>query len=77
MDERACVSKTTQVEQVHFLSWQTVWEKFSRELTSPDSVSEKITQAEHSPVIRWEVVWRNYAEQMTEKQKVLKVAPGP
>ena len=41
---------------------------YSRGLTSPDSVSEKITQAEQSPLMRRQVVWRNYSEQMTEKQ---------
>ena len=52
--------------------WQTVWDNFSRELTSPDSFSEKTTQLEYSPLIRRKVVWRNYSEQMTEKQKSVK-----
>ena len=68
MDERACMSKTAQLEQVPFLWWQTVWENFSRGLTSPDSVCAKINQAEQSPLIGRQVVCRNYTEQMTEKQ---------
>ena len=47
-------------------------EKYSRRLTSPDSVSEKITQEEQSPLIKRQVVWRNYSEQMTEKQSSVK-----
>ena len=46
---------------------------YSRGLTSPDSVSEKITQEEQSPLIRRQVVWRNYSEQMTEKQNSVKI----
>ena len=46
--------------------------KFSRGLTSPDSVSEKITQWEQSPLIRRQVVWRNYTKQMTGKQNSVK-----
>ena len=65
--------KTTQVEQVPLLWWQTVCENYSRGLTSPDSVSEKITQEEQSPLIRRQVVWKNYSEQMTEKQNSVKI----
>ena len=69
MDERVCMSKRTQGEQVP-LSWcQTVCESFSRGLTSPDSRSEKITQVEQSPLIRGQVVWRSYSEQKSEKTK--------
>ena len=64
--------KTTQLEQVPLLWWQTVCENYSRGLTSPDSVSEKITEEEQSPLIRRQVVWRNYSEQMTEKQNSVK-----
>ena len=46
---------------------------YSRGLTSPDSVSEKITQEEKSPLIRRQVVWRNYSEQMTEKRNSVKI----
>ena len=42
--------------------------KFSRGLTSPDSLSEKVTQVEQRPLIRRQVVWTNCTEQMTEKQ---------
>ena len=64
--------KKTQVEQVPLLWWQTVREKFSRGLTSPVSMSEKITQGQQSPLIRRQVVWRNCTEQMTEKQNSVK-----
>ena len=61
-----CLSvKTTQVEQVPLLWWQTVWENYSRRLTSLDNVSEKVTQEELSP-------FRNYSEQNTEKQSSVK-----
>ena len=53
-----------------------VWEKFSRGLTSPGGVSEKITQVQQTPLIRRQVVWRNHTEQMTEKQNSVKNAPG-
>ena len=69
MDEKACVSKTTLVEQVPLLWWQTVWEKSSRGLTSPDSVSEKINQAGQSLLIKRQVVWWNY----TEKRNGVKI----
>ena len=46
---------------------------YSRGLTSPDSVSEKITQEEQSPLIKRQVVWRNNSEQMTEKQNSVKI----
>ena len=46
---------------------------YSKGLTSPDSVSEKITQEEQSTLIRRQVVWRNYSEQMTEKQNSVKI----
>ena len=66
---RKCFSvKTTQVVQVPLLRWQTVSENYSRGLTSPDNVSEKIAQEEISPLKRRNVVWRNYSEQITEKQ---------
>ena len=45
---------------------------YSRGLTSPDSMTEKIAQDEQSPLIRRQVVWRNYSEQMTEKQNSVK-----
>ena len=69
--------KTTQVEQVPFLYWQTVWENYSRRLTSLDSVSEKITQEEQSPLIRRQVIKRKYSEEMTKNKIVLKLAPSP
>ena len=46
---------------------------YSRGLTSPDSVFEKITQEEQSLVIRRQVVWRNYSEQMTEKRNSVQI----
>ena len=46
---------------------------FSRGLTSPDSVSEKISQEEQSPLIGRQVLWRNYSEQMTENRKSVKI----
>ena len=46
MDEKSLYVKRTQVEQVPILWWQTVSESFSRGLTYPDSLSEKITQVE-------------------------------
>ena len=46
--------------------------KFSRGLTSPGGVSEKITQVQQTPLIRRQVVWRNHTEQMTEKQNSVK-----
>ena len=64
--------KTTQVEQVPLLWGQTVCENYSRGLTLPDSVSEKITSDDQSPLIRRQVVWRNYSEQFTEKQNSVK-----
>ena len=60
--------KTNQIEKIPLLWLQTVWEKFIRGLTSPDSVSKKITQLEQSPLMRRQIVLRNYSEQMTEKQ---------
>ena len=46
---------------------------YSKGLTLPESVSEKITQEEQSPLIRRQVVWRNYSEQMTEKRNSVKI----
>ena len=46
---------------------------YSRGVTSPDSVSEKIFQEEQKPLIRRQVVWRNYSEQMTEKRNSVKI----
>ena len=46
---------------------------YSRVLTSPDRVSEKITQEEQSPLIGQQVVWRNYSELMTEKRNSVKI----
>ena len=66
------MSKQLKWNKFHFLWWQTIWENYSRGLTSPDSVSEKITQQEQSPLIMRQVVWRNYSEQMTEKQNSVK-----
>ena len=57
--------------------WQNVWEKYSRGLTSPDIVSEKITQEELSPMKRQNFVWRKYSEQSTEKQNSVKTCTSP
>ena len=65
--------KTTQVEQVPSLWWQTIWENFSMELSSLDSVTESITQVEQSPMIGQQVVWWNYSAQMTEKQNSVEI----
>ena len=46
---------------------------YSRGLTSPDSVSEKITQEEQRPLIRRQVVCRKNSDQMTEKQNSVKI----
>ena len=62
--------KTTPVEKIPVLWWKTLWESYSRKLTSPDNVSEKISWEEQCPLIRRKVVWRNYSEQLTEKQYI-------
>ena len=73
-----CLSeKTLQLEQVPLLWLQTLWENYSRGLTSLDSVSEKITQEELSPLKIQNVVLRSYSEQYNEKQKNVKNAPCP
>ena len=70
MKELVCQNNSSGISS---LLWQQiVWQKISRRLTSPDSVSEKITQAQQSPLITRQVVWRNYNEQMTEKQNSVK-----
>ena len=78
MDEIACVLKELKLNKVLFYVYRPSGKK-SRELTSPDSVSEKITQDDQSALIRREVVRRNYSEQNTEKQirLVLKLARSP
>ena len=68
MDERACMSNQLKWNKFPYYG-DRLSENYSRGLTSPDSVSEKITQKEQSPLIGRHVVWRNYSEEMTEKQK--------
>ena len=52
--------------------WQTVWETYSRGLTSQTACLKKIFQEEQSPLIKQQIVWRNYCDQMTEKQNSVK-----
>ena len=72
MDRRACMSKQVLWNKFPF-NGDRQRESFSRGLTSPDSMSEKITQAEQSPLIRRHVYGRNYTEQIPEKINTVKI----
>ena len=75
MKELVCRNKTNGISSP-FMATDCL-EKFSRGLTSPDSVSEKFTQVEQTPLIKRQVVWGNHTEQMTEKQNSVKITPAP
>ena len=73
--------KTTQVEQVHPLLWQTVWVIYYPGLLLQTTCLRKSLNGNKVspliPLIRRQVVWRSYFEQITEKQLVITFAPNP
>ena len=71
------MSKQIKWKKFPLFWWHTVSKKFSRGLTSPDSVFEKITQVEQIPLIRWQVVWRNHTEQWLKNKIALQMHQVP
>ena len=76
MDERACMSKQISGTSSPFIVTDCLG-NFSRGLTAPDCVSEKITEVVQNLLKIRQVVWKNHTEQMTENQIALKLHQVP